>query len=100
MASVRRLIGSDFQRQNSARITTPGGNVLRGGVQIQLDQVDAYVCSALVLATESSAMTTTSQSPEDFSAIPGEPVVREVVCKTILNRGGRGDYPAAEDSLA
>ena len=37
-------------------------------------------------------MPTESRFSEDSSAVPGDPVVREVVCKTILNRGGLGDY--------
>ena len=45
-----------------------------------------------VFAIESLVIPTESRFPEDFSAIPGDPVVREVVCKTILNRGGLGDY--------
>jgi DNA repair photolyase len=33
-----------------------------------------------------------SPSPKNAREVPREPIVREVVCKTILNRGGLGDY--------
>jgi DNA repair photolyase len=33
-----------------------------------------------------------SQPPEDSREVPTEPIVREVVCKTILNRSGLSDY--------
>jgi DNA repair photolyase len=37
-------------------------------------------------------MLTENQSPEDVRQVPGEPIVRETVCKTILNRSGLDDY--------
>ncbi len=37
-------------------------------------------------------MSTESQSAENVRQVSGEPIVREVVCKTILNRSGLSDY--------
>lgn len=37
-------------------------------------------------------MPTESQSSQNVRQVPGEPIVRETVCKTILNRSGLSDY--------
>jgi DNA repair photolyase len=37
-------------------------------------------------------MPTTAQSLASANNVPAKPIVRETVCKTILNRGGLGDY--------
>jgi DNA repair photolyase len=41
---------------------------------------------------ESRSMPTESQSGDDARKVPGEPIVREIVCKTILNHSGLSDY--------
>jgi hypothetical protein len=41
---------------------------------------------------EPRSMPSESQPPETFREVSGEPIVRETVCKTILNRSGLSDY--------
>jgi DNA repair photolyase len=47
---------------------------------------------AEVLGRNALSMPRESQPPENSRKVSGEPVVRETVCKTILNRSGLSDY--------
>ena len=52
----------------------------------------AFVRPPNPLAAESLSMSTESRLSENSGSAPREPIVRETVCKSILNRSGLSDY--------
>ena len=69
---------------------SPGGGFLLGRVQLELVEVlgaEWPPLHASAFWKEPRSMPSESQPPETFPEVSGEPIIRETVCKTILNCG-------------